>query len=105
MKKPLRNKVPAMKPGENLLNPRGFRVESLEGGHSDRLRTLIALGDLELNSLILVKRAKTASLNLRVVDENIFFAAVGADKAEALFAVEPFHGSLCHANSFSFKRM
>jgi hypothetical protein len=39
------------------------------------------------------------------VDEDVFFAAVRGDKAEALFTVEPFHGSLCHANSFSFKRM
>jgi hypothetical protein len=82
-------------------SPRGFRAESLESGHSHRLRTLRSLGDLELDSLILLKGTKTASLDLRMVDEYIFRAAVRGDKSEALLAVEPFHSSLCHTNFFS----
>jgi hypothetical protein len=31
------------------------------------------------------------------VDENVLSPAVGCDKAEALFAVEPLHSSLCHS--------
>ena len=91
-----------MQQDDNLLTPGVFRVESLDCGHSDRLGSFIALGDLELDSLILIKRSKTASLNLRIVDEDVFFAAVRGDNAEALFTVEPFPGSLWHANSFSF---
>jgi hypothetical protein len=58
-----------------------------------------------LNSLILVKGAKTVPLDLRMVDEHVFFAAVRGDKAEALVIVKPFNGSLCHTNFSLFKRV
>lgn len=54
------------------------------------------MSDIELNPLSLFQRAVAAALDLRVVDEDIRGAVVGGDKAEALFAVEPFHSSLCH---------
>ena len=73
----------------------------LDRGYSDRLRTLGALFDLELNALVLLERTKATPLNFRVVDEHICFAAVGGDEAEALIAVEPFHSSLCHTFSTS----
>jgi hypothetical protein len=38
------------------------------------------------------------------VDEDIFFAAIWGDKAEALVAVEPFHGSLGHSLNFSLSK-
>lgn len=73
-------------------------AESLDGAHSCRLRTFRPLGDLELDSLILLKRAKTGPLDRRIVDEHIFCAVVRGNKAEALPLVEPFHGSLYHTN-------
>ncbi len=56
------------------------------------------MSDIELNPLSLFQRTVAAALDLRVVDEDIRGGAVvgGGDKAEALFAVEPFHSSLCH---------
>jgi hypothetical protein len=75
----------------------------LDGGHSNCLRALRSLEYVELDSLILVKRAKTARLDLRMVNEHILRTAIGSDKAEALIAVEPLYGSLCHLlTSLSF---
>jgi hypothetical protein len=62
------------------------------------------LSDIELNPLSLFQRAVAAALDLRVVDEDIRGAVVGGDEAEALFAVEPFHSSLCHIFCTSFIR-
>jgi len=56
------------------------------------------LTDFELNSLVIVQRI--APTNLGLVEEQIFSATVGGDKAIALTAVEPFDGSLCHALNF-----
>ena len=90
-------------PRRNPISPRGFRAESLDGGHSHRLRTLRSLADLELDSLVLLKGAKTVPLDLRMVDEHIFCAAIRGDEAESLLAVEPFNGSLCHTKLLSFQ--
>lgn len=87
----------------NAFSPRGFRAPPLEGGHSHRLGAFGPLGDFELDALILLEAAEAAFLDLRMVDEYILFAAVGGDESEALVAVEPFHGSLCHTN-FAFFR-
>ena len=54
--------------------------------------------DLELNSLVIVQRM--APTNVGMVDAQIFSATIGGDKAQALIAVEPFDGSLCHALNF-----
>ena len=71
-------------------------VGELNARYSDRLRAFRSLGDVELDSLAVFKRAITARLDLRMVNEHIFCAAIGSDKAEAFIGVEPFHGSLCH---------
>jgi hypothetical protein len=73
-------------------------VRSLDWSYCDRARTLGSLTDLELNSLVIVQRI--APTNLGMVEEQIFSATVGGDKAKALIAVEPFDGSLCHALNF-----
>ena len=77
-------------------------MDGLDGGHSGCLRAFSSLADFELDALILLKRAITAPLDLRIVDEHIFCAAIRSDKAEAFFAVEPFHNSLRHTFSTSF---
>jgi len=96
---------PVNEPERYPVRPRGFRAESLDGGHSHRLRTFRALVDLELDSLIFLKGAKTVPLDLRMVDENVFCAPVRGDKSETFFAAEPFHSSLCHTNFSLFKWM
>jgi hypothetical protein len=65
-------------------------------GYSGGLRAFSALADLELDSLILFEGAEAAALDLRVMNEDVIRTAVGGDEAEAFFAVEPFHSSLCH---------
>jgi hypothetical protein len=56
------------------------------------------LTDLELNPLVIVQRRDPT--NLGMVDEQIFSATVGGDKAKAPIVVEHFDGSLCHALNF-----
>jgi hypothetical protein len=73
----------------------------LDGGYPDRLGTFLPLLDLELNALVLLKRAKAAPLDLGKVDEEVLPAVVRGDETEALFAVEPFHSSLRHLLNFS----
>jgi hypothetical protein len=73
-------------------------MRSLDWSYCFRARTLGSLTDLELNSLVIVQR--TALTNLGFVEEQIFSATVGGDKAKALIAGEPFDGSLCHALNF-----
>src|SRR5689334_16544949 len=62
-----------------------------------RLRALLALGDLELDPLVLLQSAVPARLDGREVDEHVSTPAVDGDEAEALVCVEPLHGSLRHA--------
>jgi len=90
-------------PEQNPVNPRGFPAQPLDGCHPYRLRAFGPLADLELDSLILLKRAITVALDFRMVDEHVFRTAVRSDKAKTLFAVEPFNSSLCHANFSLFK--
>jgi hypothetical protein len=87
-----------------LAQPQGFSCQWLDGRYSDSLRAFGSLADLELDSLILLKGAKTAPLDLRMVDEYIFFAAVRGDESKTLVVVEPFHSSLRHTNFSLFKR-
>jgi hypothetical protein len=99
----LTNKAPDDELGRHPVRPRGFRATSLDGGYLHRLGAFGALGDLELHSLILFERTEAATLNLGMVDEHILCAVVRCDKAKALFAIEPFHSSLCHSISLSFQ--
>src|ERR1035437_4768627 len=61
-----------------------------------RLRALGALGDVELNLLVLVKRAVSAAGDGRVAREHVGTAVLGSNEAEALLSVEPLHGACCH---------
>src|SRR4051812_24559915 len=63
-----------------------------------RLRALLALGDLELDSLVLFQSAVAARLDGREVDEHVRTSAIDRDETEALVCVEPLHGSLRHAD-------
>jgi hypothetical protein len=94
---------PVDKPGRNAINPRGFRAESLDGGHSHRLRTFRSLGDLELDSLILLKGSKAVLLDLGMVDEHIFCAAAGAIKSKPFSLLNHFTVPYVILSSFSFQ--
>src|SRR3954453_21188869 len=63
------------------------------------LRALRGLGDLEIDTLVLVQRAGALALGRRVVHEDVGAAAVLSNEAEALLSVEPLHRTLCHAVS------
>src|SRR6266545_3238534 len=60
------------------------------------LLALGALGDVELDPLVLVQATEAVGLDLGEVDEDFLVAAVYGDEAEALVGVEPLHCSLCH---------
>src|SRR5262245_54193107 len=80
--------------------PRRGAVEVLpksDGLNVLSLRALRALGDLELDALVLVQAAVALGLDRRVVHEDVGAAAVLSDEAEALLSVEPLHRTLCHA--------
>ena len=64
----------------------------LERRDPNRLQTLPALLDLELNLLTLVQSAVAFSRNFRLVDENVR-AGGPSDEAVALGCVEPLDGS------------
>ena len=66
------------------------------------LWSLGTLADLEFNQLVFLKVAEASTLNFRVVNEEISGAIVWSDETVALFAVEPFHSSLCHICTFSY---
>lgn len=61
-----------------------------------RLRPLLALRDLELDPLTLLKGAVAVHLDRAVVDENIR-TTVDRDEAVPLLRVEPLDGALSHA--------
>jgi hypothetical protein len=60
------------------------------------LWALLALRDLELDTLVLFQSAVSAGLDRGEVDEYIGTAAVDGDEPEALLGVEPLNGSLRH---------
>jgi hypothetical protein len=76
--------------------PTLMEVNLLDGADPNCLGTFGALLDLELHALVFLECAIAASLDLRVVDEEVLRAVVRGDEAEALVTVEPFHSSLCH---------
>ena len=91
--------------GRHLLVPGQARFDDLiEDIDSDAdefldqlsLWALSAFADLELNQLVFFEVTEAGALDLRVVDEEISGAIVWSDETKALFAVEPFHSSLCH---------
>jgi hypothetical protein len=61
------------------------------------LRALLALGDIELDPLVLIEAAVARRVDGRVVDENVGTAAIWGDETETLLAVEPLHAALSHS--------
>src|SRR3954471_24068365 len=71
-------------------HPRSDRADVL------RLRALRALGDVELDLLVLVQGLVTLGLDGRVVHEDVVAAVLLGDEAEALLRVEPHNSALSH---------
>ena len=62
-----------------------------------RGRLAVAAGlQLVLDALALVKTGKAGPLDGGNVNEGVFRAVIGRDKAEALRGIEPLYGSLSH---------
>src|ERR687893_789295 len=72
-------------------SPRSERTDVL------RLRALGALGDVELDLLVLVEGLVALRLDGRVVHEDVVAAVLLRDEAETLLGVEPLDGALSHA--------
>jgi hypothetical protein len=64
-----------------------------------RLGALLALSDLELDPLVLVKTPVTACRDRGEVRENVGAAIIGRDEAEAFFRVEPLNSAYSHVPS------
>src|SRR3954469_7944878 len=77
--------------------PRSSGKQRGSGDDADQvgLRSLLALGDLELDALVLLEAAIAVRLDRAVVHEDVR-AVVGLDEAVALFAVEPLDDALRH---------
>src|SRR6188472_3587084 len=63
------------------------------------LRALLALRDIELHLLVLLKVAVAIARDRAEVHEDVGATVVLGDEAEALLAVEPLHGSCRHVRS------
>src|SRR3954454_21996918 len=76
----------------------GPRSEPCGSEHADRLRlrTPVALGDLELDPLPLLQAAVAIRLDGRIVHEHVL-ATVDRDEAVAFVRVVPLDGALCHS--------
>src|SRR4051794_12929401 len=74
------------------------RREWLDGADLLRLRALLALGDLELDPLILLEAAVATGLDGGEVHEHVVTTSVLADETEPLVGVEPLHRTLCHCH-------
>src|SRR3569833_1401068 len=75
-------------------------VRFSDGNDVLRLEALLALRDVELDLLALLELTETLSRDVGVVSEDVAAAAVLLDEAEALFRVEPLHGTGGHIRSF-----
>src|SRR6202034_3680984 len=61
-----------------------------------RLRSLLSLGRLELDLLVLVQRPVARTRDRGEVDEHVRRSVIGGDETKALVGVEPLHGPRCH---------
>src|SRR5436309_7219720 len=71
----------------------------LDGLYVHRLQALVALLDVELNTLSLCQRPIAVHRDLGVVDEDVL-ATLTLDEAVPLLVRKPFDGALCQRNSF-----
>src|SRR5437660_3381918 len=61
-----------------------------------RLRSLLPLGRVELDLLVLVERPVARARDRGEVDEHVRRPVIGGDETKALIGVEPLHCACCH---------
>src|ERR1022692_4631314 len=61
-----------------------------------RLRSLLPLGRLEFDLLVLIQRPVTGARDRGEVNEHVRRPVIGGDETKALIGVEPLHCSCCH---------
>src|SRR5580692_7233130 len=61
-----------------------------------RLRSLLPLGRLEFDLLVLIQRPVARTRDRGEVDEHVRRPVIGGDETKALVGVEPLHCSRCH---------
>jgi hypothetical protein len=69
---------------------------TLGWGYIGCTRAFFALADLKLNLLVFVKRGIAARLDFRMMDEQIFAAAIRSDKTKSFTRIEPFYCTCAH---------
>src|SRR5260370_23648138 len=67
-----------------------------EGADVLRLRSLLSLGRVEFDLLVLIQRPVAGARDRGEVDEHVRRPVIGGDEAKALIGVEPLHCSCCH---------
>src|SRR6516225_3324016 len=72
------------------------RIGGSDGADVFRLRALLALRCVVLDTLVVVEVLVAVAADGGEVDEHVLAAVVGRDEPEALLAVEPLHCALCH---------
>jgi hypothetical protein len=78
---------------EGRISPEGVSpFDHLDNSYVRSLRAFLALDDVELDPLALLKRAESLLLDGGVVDENVL-SAVSRNEAITLCVIEPLYGS------------
>src|SRR4029077_8006566 len=76
--------------------PYGTGSDASEWADVLRLRSLLPLGRVELDLLVLIQRPVARTRDRGEVDEHVCRSVIGGDETEALVGVEPLHCSCCH---------
>jgi hypothetical protein len=79
-------------------NSRLWNGQDSELHHVGGLRSLLALGDIETDPLILREGPESPVLDGGVVDEQVGATLIRRNETETLFCVEPLNSSLSHSN-------
>jgi hypothetical protein len=81
-----------------LAEPVGFSVcyFELAGDNIGRTRAFFALSDLEFYPLPLLECGVAFCLDFRVMNKQIFCAAIRCDKSKAFLPVKPFYCTCTH---------
>src|SRR6266571_4859315 len=66
------------------------------------LRSLLPLGRVEFDLLVLIQRPVAGACDRGEVDEHVRRPVIGGDEAEALVGVEPLHCACCHQSKSFF---
>src|ERR1700678_3504121 len=94
--------------GNQRAGPPARRGSGTAGSASERtdvlrLRSLLPLGRVELDLLVLIQRPVAGARDRGKVHEHVRRPVIGGDKTKALIGVEPLHCSCCHQSMSSIR--